>query len=91
MDHFGAAKDVQTPGSCARAPRYHTPKAYLALEPDKEKARQSAAECLSPEPIAVDEIVRQCQLTAPVVRILLLELEIAGSLERLPGNRVAVL
>ena len=63
----------------------------LELETDNEKARQSITECLSPEPVAVDEIVRRCQLTAPVVRTILLELELAGRLERLPGNRVAAL
>jgi DNA processing protein len=63
----------------------------LELESDNEKARHSIAECLSPEPVAVDEIVRRCQLTAPVVRTILLELELAGRLERLPGNRVAAL
>lgn len=55
------------------------------------KSRQAVIECLSPEPVAVDEIVRQCQLTAPVVRTILLELELAGRLERHPGNRVAAL
>ncbi|MEP4377676.1 MAG: DNA-processing protein DprA [Alphaproteobacteria bacterium] len=51
--------------------------------------RESVISCLSPEPVAVDEIVRRCQLTAPVVRTILLELELAGRLERHPGNRVA--
>ncbi|MBT5570722.1 MAG: DNA-protecting protein DprA [Alphaproteobacteria bacterium] len=72
------------PDTVPRQPR-------LELESDNEKARHSIAECLSPEPVAVDEIVRRCQLTAPVVRTILLELELAGRLERLPGNRVAAL
>lgn len=55
------------------------------------KSCQAVIGCLSPEPVAVDEIVRQCQLTAPVVRTILLELELAGRLERHPGNRVAAL
>lgn len=63
----------------------------LDLESGDPKARESVLECLSPEPVAVDEIVRRCQLTAPVVRTILLELELAGGLERLPGNRVAAL
>lgn len=63
----------------------------VPLDPESgdPKARESVLECLSPEPVAVDEIVRRCQLTAPVVRTILLELELAGRLERLPGNRVA--
>ena len=63
----------------------------LALEIDGPKSQQAVMECLSPEPVAVDEIVRRCQLTAPVVRTILLELELAGRLERHPGNRVAAL
>lgn len=53
--------------------------------------RDAVIECLSPEPVSVDEIVRRCQLTAPVVRTILLELELAGRLERHPGNRVAAI
>jgi DNA processing protein len=63
----------------------------LELDTDGSKSRQTVIECLSPEPVAVDEIVRQCELTAPVVRTILLELELAGRLERHPGNRVAAL
>ncbi len=68
-----------------------TPASPGPLEPESgdPKARVSVLECLSPEPVAVDEIVRRCQLTAPVVRTILLELELAGRLERLTGNRVA--
>lgn len=63
----------------------------LTLEIDGPKSQQAVLECLSPEPVAVDEIVRRCQLTAPIVRTILLELELAGRLERHPGNRVAAL
>ena len=63
----------------------------LILDIDTAGALSAVIECLSPEPVAVDEIVRRCQLTAPVVRTILLELELAGHLERLPGNRVAAL
>jgi DNA processing protein len=61
------------------------------LDPDvpNDKVRESVVACLSPEPVAVDEIVRRCQLTAPIVRTILLELELAGRLEQHPGNRVA--
>lgn len=46
-------------------------------------------EKLSPTPVAVDELVRQCQLSAAVVATLLLELELAGRIERHPGNLVS--
>ncbi|MBO6784653.1 MAG: DNA-protecting protein DprA, partial [Alphaproteobacteria bacterium] len=59
--------------------------------PGAPEHRDAVVNCLSPEPVAVDEIVRRCQLTAPVVRTILLELELAGRLERHPGNRVAAI
>jgi DNA processing protein len=36
-------------------------------------------------------LVRQCQLSAALVVTILLELELAGRIERQPGNRVALL
>lgn len=55
------------------------------------EARPRLAQALSPTPVAVDEVVRECQLSAAVVATALLELELAGRLERHPGNRVALI
>jgi DNA processing protein len=55
-----------------------------------EASRQVLA-LLSPEPTTVDDIVRRCQLSPPVTVAVLLELELAGRVETLPGNRVALL
>lgn len=56
-----------------------------------DSARDAVAACLSPTPVTVDEIVRQCQVTAPVVQTVLLEMELAGLIERQPGNRIAAI
>ena len=56
-----------------------------------DSARSAVAACLSPTPVTVDEIVRQCQVTAPVVHTVLLEMELAGLIERQPGNRIAAI
>jgi DNA processing protein len=40
--------------------------------------------------VAVDELLRQCHLSAASVNTVLLELELAGRLERHPGNRVCL-
>jgi DNA processing protein len=53
--------------------------------------RRTIEELLGPSPVAVDELVRQCHLSAPAVRGVLLDLELAGRLERHPGNRVSLL
>jgi DNA processing protein len=55
-----------------------------------EDALNLVLESLGPTPVAVDELVRQCQLTASAVATLLLELELAGRVERHPGNLVSL-
>jgi DNA processing protein len=58
-------------------------------DPLPDRARHVLEEALSPEPVSVDEIIRSCQLSYAVVTTLLLELELAGRIERHPGNRVS--
>jgi DNA processing protein len=60
-------------------------------ESDIEAGRQAVEELLGPTPVAVDEVIRQCQVSAAVVHMVLLELELAGRAERHPGNRVALI
>jgi DNA processing protein len=60
-------------------------------ESDLAKARALVLECLSPTPAAVDEIIRQSHLSPALVSWVLLELELAGRLERHPGHRVSLL
>jgi len=57
---------------------------------DDEDALNMILESLGPTPVAVDELVRQCQLTASAVATLLLELELSGRVERHPGNLVSL-
>ena len=52
-------------------------------------ARESVARLLGPSPVPVDMLVRQSRLTPAMVATILLELELAGRLERHPGNRVS--
>ena len=56
----------------------------------EDAALDLIVEKLSPTPVAVDELVRQCQLSAAAVATLLLELELAGRIERHPGNLVSL-
>ena len=69
-------------------------KAAPAALPDDRllaEARHALLPLLSPTAVAVDELVRECQFSAAVVNTVLLELELAGRLERHPGNRVSLL
>ncbi len=54
---------------------------------DAERAR--IAGLLGPVPVAVDELVRQSDCAPAVVQMVLLELELAGRLERHAGGRVS--
>ncbi len=45
---------------------------------------------LGPSPISVDDVLRRCHLSTPVVQAILLDLELTGRVEMLPGNRVAL-
>ena len=45
---------------------------------------------LGPTPVTVDELVRQCHLSPSVVATALLELDLAGRLERHPGHQVSL-
>ena len=57
---------------------------------DAEEAdRRVVADLLGPTPVAVDEIIRQSSLPAAIVQMLLLELELAGRLERHAGGKVS--
>ena len=60
-----------------------------------EEAPDGTAErlltCLSAVPLPVDELVRACQLSAAVVTAALLELELAGRIQRHPGGQISLI
>jgi len=63
----------------------------ITVEKDVDRTRRDILNRLGPSPIAVDELLRQCQSSPPVIGQVLLELDLAGRLERHPGNRVSLL
>ncbi len=56
-----------------------------------DESRAVVEESLASSPVAVDEIIRNCHLSAPVVSMIVLEMELAGRLERHPGNRISLI
>lgn len=56
-----------------------------------QKARELVIEMLGPSPTSVDDLMRRCQFSAPAILTVLLELELAGRIETLPGNRVSLI
>jgi DNA processing protein len=51
---------------------------------------ERVARALGPAPLAVDELIRECDAAAPEVQAALLKLELAGRIDRQPGNRVCL-
>ncbi len=60
-------------------------------ETELRAARAVILESLSPTPVLVDEVIRGCQLSAPVVLTVLLELELAGRVQRHPGGQISLI
>jgi DNA processing protein len=75
----------------APEPEDEVVEAIVEASGDPAHARAEVAELLGPSPLAVDDLVRRCQFSAAAVMAALLELELAGRIETLPGHRVALL
>jgi DNA processing protein len=60
--------------------------------PDDPRAPPGAEgqllELIGSAPVGVDDLARRCHLSAPAVRAILLDLELSGLVEALPGDRV---
>ena len=72
-------------------PPFHS---HISSDVDDEMIRNLADEImkiLTFEPTDIDELTRQCHVSAKVTQIALLELELAGHVERLSSNRVCKL
>ena len=83
-DAPGAAEPaVLTPDTAGEVPR-------AAVDAVVAEARHSLADHLSPAPTPIDDLVREFGDDSAAVAAALLELELAGRIERYPGNRVAL-
>jgi DNA processing protein len=65
--------------------------AQVMDEKDADEIRDIILQNISTTPVTVDELVRNCHLTIPSTQMVLLELELAGRLQRLPGNRIVLI
>lgn len=63
----------------------------IISESDLAKARKIVIENLSPETTGINDLIGGTGLSAQLVNIILVELELAGRIERFPGNRVSLL
>ena len=67
-----------------------SPYAGVPASDPGDAERRAVTALLGPVPVGVDELIRQSGLASPVVQTVLLELEIAGRLERHAGGRVSL-
>jgi DNA processing protein len=83
---FGSAG----PGLAERAPAqdWQDPPADAL---DLAEARTQVIDLLSTSPTTVDDLARRCQFSPAAVMAVLLELELAGRIETLPGGRAVLL
>lgn len=62
-----------------------------ATHEEASEIRASVLQLLSPAPTSVDDLLRHCQFTSQAALLAaLLDLELGGVIESLPGNRVAL-
>ena len=59
-------------------------------EDASDRERRAVTDLLGPVPVPTDELIRQSGLAPAVVQTVLLELELAGRLERHAGGRVSL-
>jgi DNA processing protein len=72
-----------------RPPELAEPELFMPAEPaDDDRAR--IASLLGPSPVSLDDLIRLSGLSPAVVRAALLEMELAGRLERQPGGLMAL-
>ncbi|MER9476915.1 DNA-processing protein DprA, partial [Mesorhizobium sp. M0520] len=67
------------------------PPDFSATPPPREYDRDRVVEALGPTPVAVDEIIRHTGLHPAQVFMVLLELDLAGRLERHAGGNVSLI
>jgi DNA processing protein len=67
------------------------PPDFSATPPPGEDDRARVVEALGPTPVAIDEIIRHTRLHPAQVFMVLLELDLAGRLERHAGGNVSLL
>jgi DNA processing protein len=90
-DILAALSTMKPPLSSRQELGFASAAAAEAAERELLSVRPLLLDLLSPEPVAVDELLRACPFSPAAVHTALLELELAGRLARHPGNRVSLL
>jgi DNA processing protein len=86
LDHLAPLVGAPPPPS-----DFDEPPDFSSAAPPGDGDRDKVLEALSPVPTAIDEIIRHTGLHPAQVFMVLLELDLAGRLERHPGGKVSLL
>ncbi len=62
----------------------------MTLPPDDD-SRQQVISLLSPSPIPIDDLIAHTELKPAQIALIILELDLAGRIERHPGNKVSLI
>ncbi|MHA1538174.1 MAG: DNA-processing protein DprA [Alphaproteobacteria bacterium] len=84
-------QQIRTPLKEPREPKFREEPPRPPSEGALREGRQKIIESLSASPIPVDELIRECQVSAALLAVVLLELELAGRIERHPGGQVSLM
>ncbi|GER07663.1 hypothetical protein JCM17843_19730 [Kordiimonadales bacterium JCM 17843] len=88
-DILDALAGLQTPLAEPEGPAYGR-QSLPVTEDISAQDRQTLRDLLSPTPTRIDDLARDAGLDIGIVLTALLELELAGTVERLPGSKVAL-
>ncbi|MBX3500386.1 MAG: DNA-processing protein DprA [Alphaproteobacteria bacterium] len=93
LAHLAAVPDAPRPARQAHvaAVKVRPQQIDKKQEESHNPWRDQVIACLGPAPTKVDEVVRRCHVSPAEVAGLLLELELAGRLERHRGNSVSLI
>lgn len=72
-------------------PIFEEPPDLSSIPPPDDDDRSRVVEALGPTPASIDELIRHTGLQAPQIALVLLELDLAGRIERHSGGFVSLL
>ena len=77
-------------GSIPLPPSFNEPPDFSATPPTGDSDRERVVEALGPTPVGIDELIRHTRLHPAQIFMILLELDLAGRLERHSGGSVSL-
>jgi DNA processing protein len=98
-DRAASPSPQVTRGNCPARPPRALPRSPAGPSTEPSQLTENAQEfledrilaCLGRSPTLVDELVRECHVSAALVTAALLDLELSGKVERLQGNSVVLI